>query len=59
VPAAATVRVLSTLVYAVAPHDLTSFVLSTAVLFVVSMVACYVPALRASRVDPSVALRSE
>ena len=57
--AAATVRVLSTLVYAVAPHDLTSFVLSTAVLFVVSMVACYVPALRASRVDPSVALRSE
>jgi ABC-type antimicrobial peptide transport system permease subunit len=46
-------------VYAVAPHDLTSFVLSTAVLFVVSMVACYVPALRASRVDPSVALRSE
>jgi putative ABC transport system permease protein len=57
--AAATVRVLSTLVYAVGPHDLTSFVLSTAVLFVVSMVACYVPALRASRVDPSVALRSE
>ena len=57
--AAATVRVLSTLVYAVEPHDLTSFVLATVVLFVVSMVACYVPALRASRVPPSVALLSE
>jgi putative ABC transport system permease protein len=57
--AAATVRVLSTLVYAVAPHDVTSFVLATGVLFAVSMVACYVPALRASRVPPSVALQSE
>jgi len=55
----ATVRVLSTLVYAVAPHDVISFVLATLVLFIVSMVACYVPALRASRVEPSVALRSE
>jgi putative ABC transport system permease protein len=57
--AAATVRVLSTLVYAVAPNDALSFVLATVVLCVVSMAACYVPALRASRVDPSVALRSE
>jgi putative ABC transport system permease protein len=57
--AAATVRVLSTLVYAVAPHDVTSFILATAVLFVVSMVACYVPALRASRVPPSLTLHSE
>ena len=57
--AAATVRVLSTLVYAVAPHDVASFVFATLVLFAVSMVACYVPALRASRVPPSVALQSE
>ena len=33
----ATVRVLSTLVYAVAPHDVISFVLATLVLFIVSM----------------------
>jgi len=57
--AAATVRVLSTLVYAVAPNDTLSFVLATVVLFVVSMAACYVPARRASRVEPSIALRSE
>jgi putative ABC transport system permease protein len=57
--AAASVRVLSTLVYAVAPHDPVSFVVSTLVLFVVSMAACYVPARRAGRVEPSIALRSE
>ncbi|HEX5076443.1 MAG TPA: ABC transporter permease [Gemmatimonadaceae bacterium] len=57
--ASVTVRVLSTLVYGVAPHDVASFVLATAVLFVVSMLACYVPALRASRVSPSVALQSD
>jgi ABC-type antimicrobial peptide transport system permease subunit len=57
--AGATVRVLSSLVYAVAPNDMLSFVLATVVLFVVSMAACYVPARRASRVDPSIALRTE
>lgn len=57
--AAASMRVLSTLVFAVAPNDPVSFVVSTVVLFVVSMAACYVPARRASRVEPSIALRSE
>lgn len=53
------VDVLSTLVYGVAPRDMASFLLATLVLFVVSMVACYVPARRAARVEPSIALRSE
>ena len=53
------VRVLSTLVYGVGPRDALSFVLATLALFVVSMVACYLPARRAARVDPSIALRSE
>ncbi|HUQ81073.1 MAG TPA: ABC transporter permease [Gemmatimonadaceae bacterium] len=55
----AAVRLLSTLVYGVSPRDTVSFVAATAVLFAVSMIACYVPARRAARVDPSVALRSE
>jgi putative ABC transport system permease protein len=57
--AAGAARVLSTLVYGVAPHDPPSFALATAVLFAVSMAACWVPARRASRVAPSIALRSE
>ena len=57
--AGATVRVLSSLVYAVAPDDTLSFVIATVVLFAVSVAACYVPARRASRVEPSIALRSE
>ena len=57
--AVASVRVLSTLVYGVSPTDTVSFAIATLVLFIVSMAACYVPARRAARVDPSIALRSE
>jgi putative ABC transport system permease protein len=53
------VSALSSLVYGIAPRDLPSFALSTLVLFVVSMAACYVPARRAARVEPTIALRSE
>jgi putative ABC transport system permease protein len=53
------VSTLSSLVYGIAPRDLPSFALSTLVLFVVSMAACYVPARRAARVEPTIALRSE
>jgi putative ABC transport system permease protein len=53
------VSALSSLVYGIAPRDVPSFIVSTVVLFVVSMAACYVPARRAARVEPTVALRSE
>ncbi len=53
------VRVLASLVYGVSPRDALSFVIATLVLFVVSMLACYVPARRAARVAPSISLRSD
>jgi predicted permease len=57
--AAAGVRVLSTLVFGVAPHDAPSFAAATLVLLVVSLTACGVPARRAARVEPTTALRAE
>ena len=53
------VDVLSSLVYGIAPHDTASFALATLVLFVVSIAACYIPARRAARTEPTIALRSE
>jgi putative ABC transport system permease protein len=57
--AAATARVLSTLLYDVSAFDPLSFMASTLVLFMAGLIACYVPARRAARVDPSIALRAE
>jgi hypothetical protein len=52
-------RSLSTLLYGVSTHDATSFVAVPVVLLVVVAVACAVPARRATRVSPLVALRYE
>jgi putative ABC transport system permease protein len=47
------------LLFEVSPADPRTYVIVTAVLLVVALVAAYVPARRAAGVDPMLALRSE
>jgi predicted permease len=52
-------RVLSTLLFGVSARDLTTFLFAPTVLALVALVACYIPAFRATRVDPAKVLRQE
>ncbi|HEX8671699.1 MAG TPA: FtsX-like permease family protein, partial [Longimicrobium sp.] len=57
--ALATTRAIGSILYEVEPVDPTSFALALAVLSGAALLASWIPARRAARVDPMVALRSE
>lgn len=57
--ALALTRLMASLLHGVSPRDPLTFVVVSIVVAVVSIVATSVPSLRATKVDPTVALRSE
>jgi predicted permease len=52
-------RLVASLLYGISPHDPSAYAAAAMVLLIASVFAGWIPALRAARVDPVVALRSE
>ena len=52
-------RALSSLLIGVSGYDVTTFVIVSTLLVLVALIACYLPARRATKIDPLVALRYE
>ena len=50
-------KLATSLLYGVRPMDGITFTVAPVLLFAITIVACWIPARRASRVDPMIALR--
>jgi putative ABC transport system permease protein len=59
VGAVALTRVMASLLFGVSPTDLSTFSLVLLIVLVLILVGCYIPARRATKLDPVVALREE
>ena len=57
--ASAATRFMQTFLYGVQPTDLITFSLVSLLLITVATLACFVPALRATKIDPTIALRCD
>jgi predicted permease len=57
--AAGATRFVQSLLFGVTPRDPATFIGAPTILAAIGLVACYVPARRAARIDPMAALRSE
>jgi putative ABC transport system permease protein len=51
-------RVIQGLLFGVAPHDPPTFIVVAVMMAVIGIVACWVPALRAARIDPAITMRA-
>jgi putative ABC transport system permease protein len=52
-------RALASLLFGIEAHDPATFAMVAATLALIALAACFVPAWRAARIDPVVALREE
>ena len=57
--AVAVTTLMGSLLFGVDPIDPATYAMATATLAAIALAACAIPALRATRVDPLVALRDE
>jgi ABC-type antimicrobial peptide transport system permease subunit len=52
-------HLLQSLLFGIGAHDMTTMTGVAAILALVALLACWIPAMRAAKVDPVIALRAE